>query len=279
MTRDIFISAQWQQHFREQGYVIVPLLGKDDIKKLQAIYSEHERDSKVGLPFYTSIWSESPQYRVVIDAELKKILVAALSRYLLDCQPVFANFMVKHPGDSSQLIPHQDWNFVDETRYDSVTVWCPLIDVNENNGNLQVVPGSHRLKNFIRGRFFDAPFQSLLDDVIKSKLQNMPMKAGEALILNSRLIHASPPNYSSIVRVAASVVMAPAEAELIHYVMEDREAKKSYKKLHITPRFFTDYSCYDSLSSVESREKFPYHFRQMTREEIEHVIGTTAAPQ
>ncbi|HXH19738.1 MAG TPA: phytanoyl-CoA dioxygenase family protein, partial [Chitinophagales bacterium] len=247
MTKDIFKSPDLQYPFREQGYVIVPLLTQQQIQQLAEIYAAYERSSQVQLPFYTSIWSENAEYRESVDAELKRILSSALNKYLLDCKPVFANFMVKHPGDQSQLIPHQDWSFVDETRYDSVTVWCPLVDVNDFNGNLQVVPRSHRLKNLVRGRFFDAPFQNLFDKVIYHRLRSLPMKAGEALILNSRLIHASPPNRSSQVRVTASVVMVPQEAELIHYVLEDTQAKKSFKKLYITPRFFTDYSCYDSL--------------------------------
>ena len=126
-----------------------------------------------------------------VDAQLKRILTKALEEHLIDCKPVFANFMVKNPGDNSQLIPHQDWNFVDETKYDSVTVWCPLVAVNEVNGNLQVVPRSHRLNNLIRGRFFDAPFHHLFEEVVYDKLISLPLKAGEAIILNpeSFMVH------------------------------------------------------------------------------------------
>ncbi len=273
MTKDIFKSPDLQKQFRKQGYAIVSLLNAEEIEQLEKVYSLQESSSEVQLPFYTSIWSDNVQYKESVDAELKKILVAALSKHLIDCSPVFANFMVKMPGDNSQLIPHQDWSFVDETKYDSVTVWCPLVNVNETNGNLQVIPCSHRLKNLVRGRFFDAPFQHLLNDVIVSNLKSLPLRAGEAIILNSRLIHASPPNRSSSVRVVASVVMVPHEAELVHYVLEDRQAKASFKKLHVTSRFFTDFSCYDSLESLKSEEKFPYQFREMTREELASTVG------
>lgn len=268
MTKDIFRYSPLQALFRNEGYVVVPLLSGQDIAELDQLAVQQTPQSEVSLPFYTSIWSDNVLYRESVDAAIKKVLTKALEKYLLDCQPVFANFMVKNPGDNSQLIPHQDWNFVDEAKYDSVTVWCPLVDVNEENGNLQVIPRSHKLNNFIRGRFFDAPFPQMNNELIDSRLKSLPMKAGEALILNSRLIHASPPNRSRSVRIAASVVMAPLEAELVHYVIEDAASKKSYKKLHITPRFFTDYSCYDSLASLESNEKFPYRHREMSSDEL-----------
>lgn len=272
MTKDIFNSPSLQSRFRSEGYVIVPLLGAREISRLAEIFHNQEGGSNVGLPFYTSIWSENSSYRESVDADIKKILTPALNAYLNDCKPVFANFMVKQPGENSSLIPHQDWNFVDETKYDSATVWCPLVDVDAVNGNLQVVPRSHRLENLIRGRFFDAPFAKLKAEDIAAMLKNLPMKAGEALIMNSRLIHASPPNRSSAVRVAASVVMAPAEAGLIHYVLDARE-KNTYKKLHINTGFFTDYSCYDLLDSIKSDENFPYRHTAMTKEDLLALIG------
>ena len=123
MTKDIFNNPGLQNQFRQEGYVIVPLLNAGEITHLAEIYSSQESNSQVHLPFYTSIWSDNVLYKESVDAALKKILVAALEKYLLDCKPVFANFMVKQTGDNSHLIPHQDWSFVDETKYDSVTVW------------------------------------------------------------------------------------------------------------------------------------------------------------
>ena len=59
MTKDIFQSPEYQSKFREEGYVILPLLNEREIKQLTDIYISQESNSQVQLPFYTSIWSEN----------------------------------------------------------------------------------------------------------------------------------------------------------------------------------------------------------------------------
>jgi hypothetical protein len=210
------------------------------------LHDELKKTAGVGMQFYTSIWSENEDHRKKADQGIKEILIPALKNYLKIIQPVFANLMVKASGEDSSLLPHQDWCFVDEPEYDSATVWVPLIDVNRKNGNLQVIPRSHfEFKNFIRPRFGDAPFNR---EEESKRLVDINMKAGEALILNSRLIHASPPNLSGFERVAASVVIAPASAKLKHWVSD---LEKPFE-FEVDETFYWRFSCYDKLETLKN---------------------------
>ena len=58
--------------------------------------------------------------------------------------------LVKWPGQDGAMGTHQDWTFVDERRFRSVTVWCPLVDVEQRNGALELLPGSHRILTHAR---------------------------------------------------------------------------------------------------------------------------------
>ena len=50
-------------------------------------------------------------------------------------------FMTKSKRDSNgALRPHQDWSIVDEESFRSYNVWIPLVNVDENNGAIQVLP-------------------------------------------------------------------------------------------------------------------------------------------
>jgi len=243
LIAELLIDNLKKENLRNVGYTIIPLLDVDTVQNLAALYDSLKLTSGVDKAFYTSIWSDNKQHRKAVDEGIKNILFPALQHHLRDIQPVFANFMVKANGESSSLLPHQDWSFVDEPEHDSVTVWVPLVDVNHQNGNLQVVPGSHNtLQNFIRPRFGDAPFSRA---EAAKQLVDIPMKAGEALLVNSRLIHASPINVSGAERVTASVVLAPKEAILIHHIYNIENGLK--KKIIVDETFFWKHSCFEML--------------------------------
>jgi ectoine hydroxylase-related dioxygenase (phytanoyl-CoA dioxygenase family) len=227
-----------------EGFVVLSLLQPQQIKQLFSIYENTILGSGVNKEFFTSIWSKNELHRRKVDTAIKQVLLPSISHYFPNIQPAFANFMVKASGEESGLLPHQDWSFVDEPAFESYTVWVPLVDVNQQNGNMQVVPGSHaKYRNYIRARFADAPFDR---DAEAKNLIDLPMKAGDALLFNSRLIHASPPNFSGKIRVAASVVITPKEATLKHWLIKD----SSVEELVVDETFYWKYSCYDKLDAA-----------------------------
>jgi hypothetical protein len=266
---DLFKDKALGEKMRRDGFVTVPLLDESELQELENIFGSHESKDPINLGFYTSIWSEDTEYRKKIDANLKRILMPPLSKHLDDIKAVFTNFMVKNSGENTALVLHQDWSFVDEPEFDSATIWCPLVDVNRLNGTLQVIPRSHLLENYVRGRFFDAPFRQVDEATLQKQLIDVPLKAGEALIINSRLIHGSPPNLSGKQRLVASVVVAPEEAPLHHWVMEQKAEGTLQKKLDINADFFWEYSCYDKLESLSSQLVKPYSPAKLNERELQ----------
>lgn len=92
----------------------------------------------------------------------------------------------------------------------------PLCDTDAGNGAPGVFKGSHRLKRNIRGTNL---FSNLaLPDDYSRCLTFFHMKAGEALALTRRTIHASGANTSGKLRVIAAISVIPAEARPLHYV-------------------------------------------------------------
>ncbi len=244
LIADLFLNEKFKEPLRNNGYVVIPLLQETELKHLHSLYHNLEKSAGVEKEFYTSIWSDDILHRKEVDEGVKSILFPVLQKHFHSVQPVFGNFMVKGIGANSSLLTHQDWSFVVEPEFDSVTVWVPLHDVNHQNGNLQVVSNSHTtLQNYVRPRFGDAAFSR--EEAIK-QLIDIPMKSGEALILNSRLIHASPPNTTDNQRISASLVLAPAEAKLKHWLT----TKIGVKEFDIDQTFFWKHSCYDQLESL-----------------------------
>lgn len=264
LIADLFIDALLGEKFRKDGFVTLPLLNADDVALLNAVFNRFESKAQVQQGFYTSIWSTNKAYRREIDEQLKMVLFKRVASHVRSVKPVFSNFMVKGSGENSSLIAHQDWAFVEEPEFDSATVWIPLVDVNSLNGNLQVVPGSHCLTNFVRGRFLENVITQIDEQELNKKLVDIPMKAGEAIILNSRLIHASPPNLSNQKRIAVSVVVAPEEAPLFHWIVNEQSGEKNLRKISITPDFFWQYNYDDKLLNLSAEDTKHYTNRPIS---------------
>ena len=270
---DLMLDKRKAKQLIMDGYTVINLLSMEEVGQLQEFYNKSGGLSEVGSEFYTSIWSNNIDYRRETDIFIESVLFPAVSKHMRNIQPVFSNYMIKADGETSSLLPHQDWSFVEEPEFSSVTVWCPLVDVDKVNGNLQVIPRSHLLNNYIRARFAEAPFRKLDKLALESMLVDIPMKAGEAIILNSRTIHASPNNQSGQNRVAASIVVTSEEAPLYHWeYCRDKEAAV-IKKYAVTRDFFWEHSCFDTLEKLRYVEKTRYYDEHFSPQELKEVLG------
>lgn len=263
----IFIKDGDFEHFNRFGYVKTPLLSANEIVALRELYESTAGESGLNLGFYTSIWSDNVDFKSKVNQGIQEILSGALSRVFKAYDMAFANFMVKGPGQQSSLQAHQDWSFVEEPEFYSVTVWIPLVDVNKQNGALEVISGSQRLENYKRARFLNAPFAAHNDYLIENYMKSITMKAGEALIVNSRTIHGSPNNLSDETRVATSVVLYPKEAKLKHYVL-DEGTENQISEYNISPDFFTVHSCFDKPTGLSLIQTLTIEKRELNLSEL-----------
>jgi ectoine hydroxylase-related dioxygenase (phytanoyl-CoA dioxygenase family) len=149
--------------------------------------------------------------------------------------------MVKEPGREGDFPVHQDWTYVDEEKYSSYAFWIPLNDVDESNGALHIVKGSHRFHNALRGPYVHEPFASL-SEVIKDKYSEVVrLRAGEALVWDHRLIHFSKSNITPSTRLAFTLIMVPENAEVIHCYGRPESGGTIIDKLKADTEFYMKY--------------------------------------
>lgn len=194
LVRDVKLSNE----LAEDGYTIFPLLEESDLKKLTEYYYNFQKDSPEH--FYASTHSKDFSFRRAASNFIKEIVDNKLHSKLEDYQLLGGAFVVKPPNGKGLLQPHQDWNLVDEQKTRSYNLWIPLIDVTPENGALFVLSGSHNKQITYRG----PGIQSLFNDIephVWETMKPLPMKAGEALFYDHSLIHASPINQTTMVRL------------------------------------------------------------------------------
>ena len=124
--------------------------------------------------------------------------------------PVF-NARPKLPGQQLTVVPwHQDSGYFGTVSESSLipTAWIPLVPVDEANGCLQVVAGSHRLgviDHHTEER--EGKFLEVIDDLVDtSRIVTCPMEIGDALVFNNLTLHRSIPHTTSeVVRWAIDI--------------------------------------------------------------------------
>jgi ectoine hydroxylase-related dioxygenase (phytanoyl-CoA dioxygenase family) len=227
--RVIFQSEQAEAFFRQNGYFVFDLL---DQAGCQAIWSFYERSFKQErplipqaekLPYYISIFDRDTEHKRQADALISGYVQPAIRGLLADYDVFYSNFMIKFPGDG-QIEAHQDFNFVDESRHTAFNLWCPLVDAGPDNGGLFVIPGSHRVFRTQRGPNIPRALTQY-NQLLKKYARLIPLRKGQAIIFDHKLIHYSTPNFSQTARVAIQSVLKPAETPALHYFF-DRESGK-----------------------------------------------------
>ena len=129
----LFKDAERQAEFDRNGYVVSRVLTADAVEGLLAFYEETvARDEMVDL--YESSRSNTLEKNAYINERLREELVPAADGLFLGYELFGGTFMVKVPGTSTVLPLHQDWSVVDEGRFQSVFLWCALVDVGPENG-------------------------------------------------------------------------------------------------------------------------------------------------
>jgi ectoine hydroxylase-related dioxygenase (phytanoyl-CoA dioxygenase family) len=233
---EMFVDKSRQLFFNENGYVLLKgVVSKDVLSALEDVFNKHYGEAGVDREFYTTHWSPNEEYRRKISNEVNNLVWPVVSDVLNNYKAIFGYYLAKFPSQNSTVTLHQDWALVDEAKYTSLSAWLPLVDVNRENGCFQVVRGSHRYFNNPRGMGIEMPYNDYIDYIADNCLEDVPMQAGDLLLFDHKLLHASPPNASNKPRIAAGMVLIPEQAEVLHYFYD--EQKSGYFKKHLSNDF------------------------------------------
>lgn len=269
MVRRAFVSDAHERDFDRVGYVIVPFLDAADVRALLDFY-ESRAITPVG-GFHGSMYHNDLDYRHAVCHAVKNKLQERIEPYLIDHHVCLSNFMVKEPEDPTSEMPlHQDWSFVDEPEYRSVHVWAPIVDVDERNGCLAIVPGSQHLSDPVRAFADDTPFREGFPYLRERYLKELPMKAGQAILYDGRLVHGSRPNTTTERRLVAQGIAVPREATLS---FSFRVSPTQVELFAVNDQFYLDYVLGERPRNVPSLGVVDYAARQLTTAELDTLAS------
>jgi len=234
----VFQDKKQNQEFTEKGYLVIKgLLSEDEVGTLTELYKSNIPENAQG--FHRSLDQLNKPYKEKLSGAIHDVVTPRLNQYLKDYRFLLVSFMIKEPGEDTKFEVHQNWNFVDETRFRSVAIWIPLVDVDGSNGTMHVAEGSHRVFPTIRGGpQIPSIFREIYDHIRDHYMKPILLKCGDALVIDDAILHYTSPNLGTSTRIAIAQVMIPAEASPIYYYQPLNNEQAPISKYLIDGNFY-----------------------------------------
>jgi len=227
------LTKDQSEFYAENGYLLVEdAVTPDQLKRMQEItYDFIERSRNVSEsndvydldaghgpenPKLTRIKLPHKQHPFFWDV-LKNSGITEVLRHLVGPDAVLqtSKLNAKAPGGGAAVEWHQDWAFYPHTNDDMLAFGVFLEDVTEENGPLQVIPGSHK-GPILSHNSADGVFCGAVDpddpDFQIEKAIKITGKAGSMSIHHARTLHGSAPNISDRARLMLFYECCAADA-------------------------------------------------------------------
>lgn len=217
----LFLEAEHQASFDENGYVVLDLLSAEEIESLLALYKETVGDAAhTNLLESSRICSLETNFRIMDG--LREGFAEPVSRLFASRNVYGGTFYNKVPGTSELLGLHQDWSVVEEDVYESAYIWCALVDVTPERGGIFVLPGSHRYFDNLRSGSMPSP-RIPPRGPLTELIVDVPLRAGQAIAWSDRLFHGSRANRTKEPRFACTGRVNQEGAGLVYYHRTDED--------------------------------------------------------
>lgn len=196
------------RRYREQGYLVLgPLLSPEEIRvlcgeeerfRLPVGYGgERNRNLRVNIQL---CHRSEPIRRFCTQGPHIARLARLAGPDLCLTHQQFVTKLADAEDEHSDIPWHQDNGYGRLDPMTDVTVWVPLVDTDERNGCLRVIPGSHRgglLEHAAAG------INPVLREArCRGRDVGLPLAAGEGVAFSGLTLHASGPNRSGAPRPA-----------------------------------------------------------------------------
>ncbi len=232
----VFADPATEKEFATEGYVVRPFLHEDEIRALKQLYEK--LPPELPSDFYATVFSRNADYRRLVSDGIAAVMRPRLEELFPYHELCFAVFVTKRPNTRHGTLPlHRDYSFVDTKLHTAVHLWCPLVDVDETSGCLQVVSGSHTLvESPYAVNEYPPVLGQVMDLLSKRFARSLPMAAGSVLAYESRLFHGSGENRSDTTRPACVAILLPKGVRPRVYVW-NRVKPTTFDILEVTTDF------------------------------------------
>lgn len=277
--RRVFIDENLQQEFEKKGYVKIKLFTDEEIQELRDLHSQLKPDNRFNtqeknVKYHFSFLDTNKDYKNSVYNLLSEKFQPKMDAILVDYEPLVINFVQKEPG-MGEVPVHQNWNFVDETKYVSMSIWCPLVNVAEINGTIEVIEGTHNtFRNILRSPSIPWFFTGYEKHLIKNYCKPIEVNTGEVLIFDDSIIHYSKPNNGTYNRLVIQVIVKPKEVQAKHYYMHKKFFGYETEEMDVDKNFFLNFKYHltDKPEGALQVQKINYKKPKISKSDFDKIM-------
>lgn len=261
-----FYNKALQNKLAKDGYVVVDVLDEKEVLALKQLYDETKDQHLINNEAtHTSTDTKNPEFVEYIDKSIEKIIRPKLDQLMEHYDYMLTTYIVKEPGNNNITGFHQDPTLVDQDDKIGANIWIPLQDTDKKNGCLQFIKGSHRFGNLlVVTPDFPTVFEKYRDE-LPYFLTDVPLKAGQGVVFDNKLIHSANPNHSSSARLAIVSALKSADCDWVYYYRDPESLK-----VHKYPIDYASYLKYPKGAKPEGEPigEVAHEFEQKTYSEF-----------
>lgn len=251
MAAPVFRNPELQRQFDVDGYVLLrQFLGKEEVEALKRAYfdllpesggamtgEEADFKSSSEITYDFTFIDRNWEYKQKVFDVISAAFAPHYTPLLADYTPIIANFI--HKGEDGGEVPlHQNWAFVDETRYTSVSIWVPLVDSTRANGTLEIAPGSHKRFGQYRGPMVPWECEQIKEAILRDYLVPMEAEAGDCVVLDDSVVHYSNINRTDGLRLTIQLILIPQGVPSLHYHLDRAANPDEVRILEVDRDFY-----------------------------------------
>ncbi len=212
---DIIKDPILEKQINDQGYSVVDFLSTSALNILREKINYFFEDRTIYSGRYNSMDNLSVEKRKEAHEFIVSVITPLLAGLFKDYYCPISVFYSKRNDGVNDTGWHTDPFFVFNQHLEPFySVWCPLYDIGEENGVLNVVPYSHRFTNKLVNPNFKWALEEQRSFFNDHKL-SFELKAGQSILFDSRLVHGSPPNISAMQRDCIVLRVAHKDARFM----------------------------------------------------------------
>ncbi|MDH3693356.1 MAG: phytanoyl-CoA dioxygenase family protein [Gammaproteobacteria bacterium] len=217
------LSFSQVKAFDQDGFLFLEnVIPAEKLHKLQSEFEQWKEESKEHTESYGKTIDNRPRFdiepghsadkpalrRIASPIEISEIYLDVMRNNraldalvdILGPNIKFENAKInsKQPSAATEVKFHQDFLFEAHTNDDMVTVLFFIDEVTQENGPLEVVPGTH--KGPLYEHWHNGVFTGAVSDDVAAEMKPRAVpcygSAGSACLMHTRLLHGSAPNLS-----------------------------------------------------------------------------------
>lgn len=250
-----------QKEYELNGYVVLKnIISDTEIAEIESFFEQLKK-----LPSYNvkDTFESSGNF---LCKETQKLIFEFVEQFMQKISERFVKidncdigdggtFFIKPTTQTSTLHPHQDSTVIDELNSYGIFVWIPLVDINDQNGALCVIPKSHTWGNIHRSQHIPWAFRKQYKFLWNYMLP-LYVNRGDIICFDTSIIHGSGINYTNKERVALCGAIFEKNHTKVEYLMKGKEMRKYF----VTKDYWLDGGQAENLDNFRSeiiKNEFP----------------------